>query len=194
MIRYSLVCDQSHDFEGWFRNSEDFDKQAARSLVSCPHCGSEQVGKRLMAPSVSTARRQEKSAREAVGRAEMELGAATQAADGPVVGSAAPTSPETTDIAAAGSQAVAGSDPQAALVSNDAQQKALVDSLRALRKKVIASSDYVGSDFAEEARKIHYGETDARNIHGETTVKDAKALLEEGVSILPLPVLPEEKN
>jgi len=52
MIRYSLICDRKHDFEIWFQNSADYDKQAKRGLVACPSCGSEKVEKALMAPSL----------------------------------------------------------------------------------------------------------------------------------------------
>ncbi len=53
MIRYRLVCGDGHEFEGWFRNSAAFDEQAARSQVTCPHCGAETVSKAIMAPAVS---------------------------------------------------------------------------------------------------------------------------------------------
>ena len=56
--------------------------------------------------------------------------------------------------------------------------------LTELRKHVEKNFDYVGPAFADEARKIHYGETEDRNIYGETDGKDAKALEEEGVPIL----------
>src|SRR5215813_10767573 len=52
MIRYALVCDKSHDFEIWFKNSADYDRQRKRALVSCPACGSTKVEKALMAPSL----------------------------------------------------------------------------------------------------------------------------------------------
>ena len=52
MIRYSLICDRKHDFEIWFKNSADYDKQAERGLVTCPACGSDRVEKALMAPSL----------------------------------------------------------------------------------------------------------------------------------------------
>jgi hypothetical protein len=52
MIRYSLVCDEKHEFDIWFKNSTDYDKQQKRSLVTCPACGSEKVEKTLMAPSL----------------------------------------------------------------------------------------------------------------------------------------------
>ena len=56
-----------------------------------------------------------------------------------------------------------------------------------LRKYVQENADYVGPNFAEEARKIHYGETPERHIYGEATHKEAKELVEEGVDVAPLP-------
>lgn len=70
----------------------------------------------------------------------------------------------------------------------------LVAAMRELRKKVTENADYVGPRFPEEARKIHFGETEARGIYGEASPDDVKSLTEDGVDILPLPVLPEERN
>lgn len=56
-----------------------------------------------------------------------------------------------------------------------------------LRKYVQDNADYVGSDFPEEARKIHYGETEERHIHGEATLDEARELVEEGVDVAALP-------
>lgn len=56
-----------------------------------------------------------------------------------------------------------------------------------LRKQVMETAENVGRDFPEEARKIHYGETEERPIYGEATVKDAIELVEEGVNVAPLP-------
>jgi hypothetical protein len=53
MIRYALICDLGHDFEGWFGASADFDNQAGRGLLACPACGSQAVRKQIMAPAVS---------------------------------------------------------------------------------------------------------------------------------------------
>ena len=54
MIRYALVCDRKHQFEAWFNNSADYDKQAKRGLVSCPVCDSTKVDKAIMAPAISS--------------------------------------------------------------------------------------------------------------------------------------------
>ena len=69
------------------------------------------------------------------------------------------------------------------------EAKALRAALEDLRDKVEASCDYVGSGFPEEARKIHYGEAEARGIYGEASEDEAKKLADEGVefSRLPLP-------
>ena len=63
-----------------------------------------------------------------------------------------------------------------------------------LRKFVEANAEYVGPRFPEEARKIHYGETDKRHIYGETTLSEAKELVEEGIDIAPLPPDPDDLN
>ena len=53
MIRYALLCEHEHDFEGWFGASADFDDQRARGLLECPVCGSKAVRKAIMAPAVA---------------------------------------------------------------------------------------------------------------------------------------------
>jgi hypothetical protein len=62
--------------------------------------------------------------------------------------------------------------------------------LQELRKHVEANCDYVGNEFAEEARKIHYGETEERGIYGEASNADAEALQEEGIEVGRIPWLP----
>ena len=86
--------------------------------------------------------------------------------------------------------------PQAELMATQlpAEQKALLAAMRQLRKEVAENAEYVGSKFADEARKIHHDESPARGIYGEATPAEAKALIEEGVTVYPLPVLPEDKN
>ncbi|WP_315924970.1 DUF1178 family protein [Mesorhizobium sp. SP-1A] len=141
MIRFSLICEHDHEFEAWFRSNDDFDKQKKRGFVECPDCGSHKVQKALMAPAVSTSKKQEK----------------------------------------------------VALAMGEAQRKAM-DELKALSKKMRENADYVGDKFAEEARKIHFGETDARSIYGEATLDEAKGLADDGVSFLPMPVFPDDRN
>lgn len=62
--------------------------------------------------------------------------------------------------------------------------------LQELRREVEKNCDYVGKEFAEEARKIHYGEREQRNIYGEASDSDAEALREEGIEFGRIPWLP----
>jgi hypothetical protein len=75
-----------------------------------------------------------------------------------------------------------------------AQERELRQKLKELRDHVTKNANYVGAKFPEEARKIHYGETEHRSIYGEASPEDAKALHEEGIEFHPLPVLPDDQN
>ncbi|MEL7463920.1 MAG: DUF1178 family protein [Pseudomonadota bacterium] len=70
----------------------------------------------------------------------------------------------------------------------------MAEKLSELRKTVEANSDYVGKDFASEARKIHLGETEARSIYGEASGEEAKSLMEDGVPVAPLPFMPKRNG
>ncbi len=77
-------------------------------------------------------------------------------------------------------------------VSNRADMPAELQSAIAevakMQSKMLEKSEWVGSHFAEEARAIHYGESDSRSIHGEASLEEAQALHDEGVSVAPLPL------
>ena len=88
----------------------------------------------------------------------------------------------------------ADKDERVKLAVPDPRQQAMREAVKALRKQVTESADYVGDKFAEEARKIHYNEVDAHGIYGEATGEEAQALIEEGIDFLPLPSLPEDRN
>ncbi|PDS74072.1 DUF1178 family protein [Rhizobium sp. L43] len=142
MIRYSLTCDNAHEFEGWFSESADFDRQAATGFLTCPVCHSAAVSKLLMAPSVSTARKKD----------------------------------------------------ERQTLAMDAMRQEALQKLKEAVAAVKANSEDVGTQFPEEARKIHYGEADARGIIGQATFDEAQALVEEGIEIAAIPVLPEDVN
>jgi hypothetical protein len=92
----------------------------------------------------------------------------------------------------------AASPPAAAPAQNiallDEQQQQLRGMIRELHEKIVANSDDVGENFPEEARKMHEGETPARSIRGKASFEEARELLEEGIPVLPIPDLPEERN
>jgi hypothetical protein len=84
--------------------------------------------------------------------------------------------------------------PVPVAMTPDPQQRAMFEALAALKRKLIASADDVGDQFAEEARKIHYGESEERGIYGRTTIEEARALLDEGIEVQALPLLPDDRN
>jgi hypothetical protein len=95
------------------------------------------------------------------------------------------------DTAAALPAAPAAPQPVALL---DEKQQHLRSMMRELHEKIIATSDDVGDSFPEEARKMHDGETPARSIRGKASFEEARSLLDEGIPVLPIPDLPEERN
>jgi hypothetical protein len=83
--------------------------------------------------------------------------------------------------------------PQPVAVLSDKEQE-IRAALRALREHVMKNAENVGKGFVEEARKMHYGEAEERSIYGEADLAEARALLEEGIDVLPLPVVPDDRN
>ena len=80
-----------------------------------------------------------------------------------------------------------------ALAMGEAQKQAMAQ-LKALSEKMRENADYVGDKFADEARKIHFGETEARGIYGEATPEEARGLVDDGVEFMPIPVFPDDRN
>lgn len=91
--------------------------------------------------------------------------------------------------------AVATSAPkETAFVSGGPEQQAMMAKLKEIVTHIRANSEDVGARFPEEARKIHYGEAPARGIIGQAKHEEVGALIEEGIAIAPIPVLPEDAN
>jgi hypothetical protein len=173
MIRYTLVCNKRHEFESWFANSAAYDKQAKRGLVACPLCGSAKVEKALMTPRL---------ARTDTSAAQTEAALPTPpAAPTPVAAGAVPPAPAAT-----------GAATPVAMISP--QEQEFRRKLKDLRDHLVSNAENVGPRFPEEARKMHYGETDHRSIYGIASPQEAKELHEEGIEFSPLPVLPDERN
>ena len=74
------------------------------------------------------------------------------------------------------------------------QEKEFRAKLKELREHIVKNADDVGQKFPEEARKMHYGETEHRSIYGVASPDDAKELAEEGIEFHPIPILPDERN
>lgn len=172
MIRYALICEAGHEFEAWFAGSTAFAEQQSAGQVTCAVCGSSQVGKALMAPSLASGRNDEPL--EAAGRNQQAVEAAAPKAE------ASPAGGEETR--------------PARVAAHTDKREELMGLLRKLRRHVTENAEYVGKRFPEEARKIHYGETDKRGIYGEATAAEARELVDDGIDFHPLPILPEERN
>ena len=139
MIKYSLRCDNDHVFEAWFSDSESFEKQNKKNLISCLTCSSTKIKKDIMAPRISSGKQKNNRLNQKKDKIEMIL--------------------------------------------------------NKVRKHVESNFDYVGDKFADEARAIHYGEKEEREIYGETSIDDAIELIEEGINVEPLPgINPKIKN
>ncbi len=102
-------------------------------------------------------------------------------------------------IGRAGRQAEAGSAPSpppeprpVALLSG--RERELRRLLKEVREHVKKNADYVGDEFPELARQMHHEEIEKRSIYGEAQPDEVKELLEEGVEVQPLPLLPDERN
>lgn len=154
MIRYSLVCEDGHEFDSWFPDSAAYDEQARRGLVECPVCHSLQVRKSIMAP-------------------RLVRGSGTEGE--PVVPPADQTGP---------------SPP----LVMDARLAAMRAMIREMRATIDSQTTDVGAAFPDEARKMHAGEIENRPIRGEASPREARELIEDGVPILPIPMLPDDRN
>lgn len=187
MIKFALRCAQGHDFESWFASNDAFNKLSKTAQVTCPNCGSDQVEKALMAPAVATSKK----------RADRETFASNLK-----------------------------SPPSETAV------QAVVEAARAIRAHLKDHGEYVGSDFASQARARHDAEhalgsegtslpqteksktseqaqpdssfnatssgakkpVSDRPLWGEATAQEARDLIEDGIAVVPIPTLPEDKN
>jgi len=167
MIRYTVRCERNHTFDSWFQDSSAFDSQARRKLVSCPVCNSVKIEKAIMAPQVVSKKGRER--------------AAAPPAPAP--------SPSPAPVPAPAEAPAAGATPLMM-----AQERELRVKLKELRDHIVKNADNVGERFPSEARKMHYGEKEHRPIYGEASPEEARALIDEGVEVSPLPVLPDDRN
>ncbi|MEM1131428.1 MAG: DUF1178 family protein [Pseudomonadota bacterium] len=179
MIVFDLQCEHGHVFEGWFGSSEDYEKQRERGILICPICGNAEVSKAVMAPNIG--RKGNQSATAAPTDNQETPSSAAPAASVP-----APVTSETTKAPVANT--AEGAAP--------AEIKKLLTALAKAQSQALEQSKWVGRDFADQARSMHYGEADKEQIHGEASLKETEELLEEGVELMPLPfpVQPPEKQ
>lgn len=143
MIRYALRCTKGHEFDSWFQSAAAFGRLEAAGRLNCATCGSSEVAKALMTPTVHAPR----------------------------------------------TGAAAADDRPLAAPRDDFERK-----LAAIRRHVEENADYVGVNFVTEVRDMHEGRTVARSIWGEAKLDEARALVEEGIPVAPLPFRPTRSN
>jgi len=143
MIIFDLQCVNDHRFEGWFKNTSEFESQLSSAMIHCPVCGTEQVAK---VPSAS----------------HLSLGK---------------TNPQ---------QAIT---PQTKTALPAPDMNVL---LRKLRDHIKQNFEDVGNEFASEAKRMHYGEIEERNIHGNATKDEIDELQEDGIMAFPIPDFPDK--
>jgi hypothetical protein len=157
-----LQCQHAHSFEGWFGSEDDFQSQLARGLVECPMCGDATIAKKLSAPRLNLS-----GSRDVV----VAQDAADSVADSTV--SAGDNSPSPSK------------DPALQAMLQDPKFQA---AYLHMARKIMANTEDVGTQFAEEARKIHYGEAKERGIRGQASHDERMELLDEGIDVMPLPL------
>jgi hypothetical protein len=174
MIKYSLICELHHLFEGWFSDSESFEKQSERDLISCPECGSDKIRRALMTPNLST------------GKHNNQL----------VVPDGAPKS----EVPKVDGAMYMEQNPNIPLpadkqTNEKSKQKIspeqVITMVRNVRRYIEANGRNVGNKFAEEALKIHYGEEKQDIIYGTCTPEEGDRLADEGVEFSEIPLLPK---
>lgn len=154
---FDLQCNNSHIFEGWFGSHEDYDSQQARGLVTCPVCQSDAITKRLSAPRIN------------VGHFTESQIAADHASQVTV---------QTPSNNLQDAQNVVAASPELAQI-----QAAVLMQMR----EIIRKTENVGDRFADEARKIHEGESEERPIRGVATQEERESLAEDGIAVMALP-------
>jgi hypothetical protein len=167
MIVYDLKCRGGHQFEAWFSNAAGYERLKKAGHVACSICGSTKVEKALNAPNIAPSKGKAVVAKPADAAAPVET---------------APREPKLE------SPASYANDPAATKVGE------LMKQLAEIRGQIEKNCDYVGGRFADEARKIHYGEAPKRNIYGEASDGDAKSLADEGVEFSRIPWAPRRDS
>lgn len=154
----NLRCANGHGFEGWFASDDEFLEQNGRGLLECPLCADKIVTRMPSAPRLNLSGARAPTASANAGPASP---AGPADAGGEVATRPAAQPPQPADLQAAWLQAV---------------------------RQLLNRTEDVGERFAEEARRIHYGEAPERGIRGQASADERAALLDEGIETYALPL------
>ena len=163
----NLRCSRLHSFEGWFGSEDDFQNQQQRGLMVCPLCADTSIQKMPSAPRLNLGAHQAPQA---------DSGRVNLTASIPPAGNSS-LKDETEHIVQTEGAHLPGQGFEA--------QSAFLTALR----QVVAKTEDMGARFAEEVRRMHYGEIEARSIRGQASAREAVELLDEGIEVIPLPMI-----
>ncbi|MBA4177928.1 MAG: DUF1178 domain-containing protein [Leptothrix sp. (in: Bacteria)] len=155
----NLRCANGHGFEGWFGSEADFLDQNGGGLIECPLCANRVVSRMPSAPRLNLSGAREPTPLPQAGVVKQPPAAAEVVASASVTGSV---------------NGQPAPDVQAAWMAGVRQ--------------LLARTENVGERFAEEARRIHYGEAKNRGIRGHASAEEREALLDEGIETVAIPV------
>ncbi len=162
----NLQCHHGHGFEGWFASIDDFLAQNGAQRIACPLCGDTVIQRLPSAPRLNLGAKAETVAS---GSAEKPNDTSENTTDGTQTSLVPQHPPMPADM------------PPAMAANLQARWMQAV-------RHVIANTEDVGPKFAEEARRIHYGEVQARGIRGQATRDEREALLDEGIDVASIPM------
>ncbi len=170
----NLQCAGLHSFEGWFGSEEDYQSQRERDLVACPLCANTDIRKLPSAPRLNLGASESRHVDDSVNPSQ------SAGISSPALNPSAP--PEVVGNVSNAEEGlpVARANPESLQLMQAAWMRMV--------KHVMANTEDVGKNFAEEARKMHYGESEERNIRGKASFEETQELLDEGIDVLPLPV------
>ena len=178
MIKYQLICNNEHSFEGWFQNASAYDDQSASDLIACPVCQTTSVTKALMTPSLASPKMRKAPA--SLSPKIDETAEASQQGKNSNIESA--NTHSGTSVAMKSSEKM----PEKAVE----KMAEMMSELCQMQRKIRSECRDVGNDFAEEARKMHYGEVEPEGIYGHATAEERAELDDEGIDIVEMPLLP----
>lgn len=162
---FDLQCQFNHVFEGWFGSEQDYHQQKQKGLLQCPVCNSQEINKRLSAPRLNLGASKpdkESQAQADASQKEAPVASAVSPANNSPI--AAKKSSDSTPVTEQDMQLI---------------QKAILE----VARHVMANTEDVGDQFAEEVRSIHYGDAPERPIRGHASADEKAALREEGIEI-----------
>ena len=163
-----LQCQQQHAFEGWFGSEDDYQSQLQRGLIECPLCGNANITKMLSAPRINLGRVRD----------------VDSSSPRPETQTSSPPAQQAGEVATVPAKPLPEQRPPVSPEVAAVMQAAWME----VANHVMANTEDVGSSFASEARKIHYGEADGRAIRGQATPDQTMELIEEGIDVMPLPI------